>query len=347
MRPRQPCAYCRRTITLSVAPLASITVSRTKPGPSGAKKRSSPTGVLDWQAIDQHGQWAGAALRLDRDRLGRAVAPRGEFQPRAVGRKQDAQRRILRCSLRPETLQWWRQFRRGSHDRTNGRRRQRPRQMPGAGERLEQDRRGVVAAHAAGGERAVRTPDPHADRVVARVADRPRVAEAERGAGLVGDRLRVAAVAGGEEARRRRRVEQDPGDVEGGLLRHQRLEHAWRDGIAAEPQRRSPAVTGQVGVKRHQPFQADPDAAERDRQAGQLRLARECTASRRIPTAAARSVCGPTRSSSATAGMLSEVCKASRALTGPEMAVEILRRVVAEAQRPIRHHGFRMRREVV
>src|SRR5664279_741322 len=31
--------YCSRTLTLSVAPRASMTVSRTKPGPSGAKNK--------------------------------------------------------------------------------------------------------------------------------------------------------------------------------------------------------------------------------------------------------------------------------------------------------------------
>ena len=43
LKTREPChcgkkSYCSRTMTLSVAPLASITVSRTKPGPSGVKK---------------------------------------------------------------------------------------------------------------------------------------------------------------------------------------------------------------------------------------------------------------------------------------------------------------------
>jgi ABC-type sulfate/molybdate transport systems ATPase subunit len=36
------CRYCSRTSTLSAAPFASVTVRRTKPGPSGSKKRLRP-----------------------------------------------------------------------------------------------------------------------------------------------------------------------------------------------------------------------------------------------------------------------------------------------------------------
>ena len=37
VEPSAKTRYCRRTTTLSAAPVASVTVSRTKPGPSGSK----------------------------------------------------------------------------------------------------------------------------------------------------------------------------------------------------------------------------------------------------------------------------------------------------------------------
>ena len=72
-------------MTLSVAPLASITVSRTKPGPSGSTNSvRRPRRIRDGQAVDQHGQRADAAQHLERDRIGLAVAAGREFEPRTV-----------------------------------------------------------------------------------------------------------------------------------------------------------------------------------------------------------------------------------------------------------------------
>ena len=51
--------YCRRTVTLSVAPRASITVSRTKPGPSGWKNTDAPPALRRQRhAVDHDGQRA-------------------------------------------------------------------------------------------------------------------------------------------------------------------------------------------------------------------------------------------------------------------------------------------------
>src|SRR5262249_34116358 len=54
-------------------------------------------------------------------------------------------------------------------------------------ERLEKDRQRGDAPVAVGARRAIRTPDPDADRVTPVVADRPGVAESVGGSGLVGD----------------------------------------------------------------------------------------------------------------------------------------------------------------
>ena len=86
--------YCSRTITLSAAPLASITVSRRKPGPSGSTNSVRRLAARRRrQAVDQHGQRLDAAGDLERQRIGLAApavassmrAPLGGNRMRSAG----------------------------------------------------------------------------------------------------------------------------------------------------------------------------------------------------------------------------------------------------------------------
>ena len=83
--------YCIRTTTLSAAPLASITVSRTKPGPSGEKntvRRSAA--AASGTPLTSTVQRLGAAGDFRADRLGRLAGGGGELEPRAIRREHDA-----------------------------------------------------------------------------------------------------------------------------------------------------------------------------------------------------------------------------------------------------------------
>ena len=71
-RKKSGIAYCSRTSTLSAAPAASVTVRRTKPGPSGAKNsvRSSLLG-LERHAVQHHRQGGCAARDFNGKPVGR------------------------------------------------------------------------------------------------------------------------------------------------------------------------------------------------------------------------------------------------------------------------------------
>ena len=108
-----------------------------------------------------------------------------------------------------EALQRRRQARGGREQRALAARAAAARGAAGAGEGVEQDRRGGGAADQARHRRAVGPADPDADGHAAVEADRPGVAVAVGGAGLEGD-------AAGRRVVGRRRADEDIADIPGG-----------------------------------------------------------------------------------------------------------------------------------
>ena len=204
---------------MSAAPVASITVSRTKPGPGGSTRRwrrpsISPTG----NAIHQHGHRQHAAGDLHRQRGKPRFADAGCVDPRAVQRKLDAQRLFaagpdqFACGTKPPQRQ--RQLGVARYQRAFRRLGQRRREFSGTREGIEQDWRRGGAADQARHRRAVGAPDPDADGDAAVESDRPRIAVAVGGAGLEGDPVMRGVL-------RRRRADQHIADLPGRDLIHQ------------------------------------------------------------------------------------------------------------------------------
>ncbi len=212
-------------MTLSAAPLASITVSRRKPGPSGSTNsvRRSARAVAG-TPLTSTVSGPTPPETLSARRIGLAVDGR-ELEPRVVRREHDAQRRRLlspATAPRAEVLQRRRQLRVRGNSAPLRRARQRRRLLAGAREGVEQDRRRGRAADQARHRRAVGPADPDADGAPAVEAHRPRIAIAVGGAGLVGD-----AAAGG--VFRRRRADQHVADIPG----RDRIEQPARRGRLA------------------------------------------------------------------------------------------------------------------
>ena len=172
--------YCSRTTTLSVAPLASITVSRTKPGPSGERTAcASRWRFSERHAVDQHGERLAAAGDLQRERIDRAGLG-GELEPRAVRREHDLERRLAALARQAgrggsaaaaaAAWRWWRSACRAARAGSGAS------DLARAREGIEQDRRRGGAADQARHRRAVGPADPDADGALAVEADRPGVA---------------------------------------------------------------------------------------------------------------------------------------------------------------------------
>ena len=287
---RSAASRCRsassaRTTTLSAAPGPSITVTRTKPGPSGAKNSGAAAGLRrNRHAIDQHRERRDAAGDLERRRgSGLAVAPR-QFEPGAVRREQDVQRwpaRPRRAGRRAKALQRRRQFGgRAITSAPSGRAAAAAGGAADAGEGVEQDRRRRAAADEARHRRAVGPADPDADRVPAVEADRPGIAVAVAGAGLERD-------AAGGAVLRRRRAEQHVADVPGGDRLHQpaRLRARSHRGAPSLDQRHRRAEPRNAGIEHHQIGEPDADAAKAHRETRRLAL-RAARARRRLASAA-------------------------------------------------------------
>ena len=257
--------------------MASTTESVTKPEPSGCQVSERSKGDLaDRHAVGEEGEGRRAVPDLDDERR-RIACLDAEIDVDAVEREGDLRVAVL---ARPPS-RW--------DGGSGGAAAAAPTVVatiaPGGGcaqrralgaepvEGLEQDRRGADDAGEAGHRRAVRPADPDADDMAAVEADRPGVAIAVGGAGLVGD-------AAGRAVGRRRRAGEDVGDVPGG----DRLEHrraglgGRRDGRSVAPSRSctARAAAGDRGVERDEVAERDADAAEADgearrRQVGQDR----------------------------------------------------------------------------
>ena len=173
-------------------------------------------------------------------------------------------------------------------------------------------------------------------------ADRPGVAIAIGGAGLVGD-----AVAGGVvpaaacPAAHCRHTRPRPDRAAGAAAAPARCHRRVRPAARVVPEPRQPGIEhGEVG-------QRDADAAEPHRKTRRLALGKRKP---RRPPAPRRVVSrlAPTRSSNATAGTLSDNCSALRTRDGAlKGQIEILRRVIAVADRAVVDQRFGMHQAVL
>ena len=216
-----PCVnfvYCTRTMTLSLRPPASMTVSRRNPGPSGCTKTVPRRAVLlKRNAVHQHRQVPGATGELDGQRSGFPCP--AQIDAGAIGRKDNAGRigQLTDCRGRPEALQRQRQLAARRKERALRRGGKRDRRITAAGKSIEQDRRRGRAPNKTRHRYAIRPPDPHADCHAAVKADRPGVTKAVGGTGLERDPAMRRMLRG-------RRTEQRITDVPGG----DRIEQALR-----------------------------------------------------------------------------------------------------------------------
>ena len=202
------------TVTASDAPLASTTVTRAKPAPSGFQADvAAELRFADRRAVDEPGERRDAAERLQREpRVARARRRcRGRSARRPAERRSSAPRVSVAAMVLGASLRRWRSG--GGRSAVMARAARPGRRIeldvaPEALERVEQDRRRGLPADEAGRRAVVGPADPDRDGRPLVEADRQRVAKTVGGAGLEGDPA-------GKRIGRRRRAAQDVGDVPG------------------------------------------------------------------------------------------------------------------------------------